>query len=97
MERVKTIGGFFCIGPEVAGCHDKKWLFNNFARQRVRKLGLDHRSGHARVFFERPAGTRCRSNSLPLFQKHPGAASLPWEIGRNDDQGRNLIPSPVAG
>ncbi|MFH0729085.1 MAG: hypothetical protein V2B19_22440, partial [Pseudomonadota bacterium] len=37
--------------------------------------------------FSRAAGTRYRSNSLPLFQKHPGAASLPWEIGRNDDQG----------
>ncbi|MDX9785574.1 MAG: hypothetical protein RBT11_02270 [Desulfobacterales bacterium] len=32
-------------------------------------------------YFSIPAGTRYRSNSLPLFQKHPGAASLPREIG----------------
>jgi len=39
------------------------------------KTGLDHRSGHARVFFP------CRKNSLSLKQlaawkKHPGMACL---------------------
>ncbi|MFH0724806.1 MAG: hypothetical protein V2B19_00375 [Pseudomonadota bacterium] len=39
-------------------------------------------------YFSRTGRNCYRSDSLPLFQKHPGAACLPWEIGRNDDQGR---------